>query len=469
MKPIWPVLFLAMAASVAAQQQRPPEFTRSAELALEGKGAIYALDLPIDAYRGIERRDLGDLRIQNGAGEFVPHALLRPASSERKQLAPTTLPFFPLLGPAGRAIDDLQVRVERRPDGGVKAFIASGDRAAPSRSTVAYIIDASASSESIHEVRFDWNAGPDGTSIEARIEASEDLKSWRAIGSGPLIVLRHGEAVLERRSIEVTPTKAKYLRVSWRPAPEGWNLSAVSAVPVDAVADTPRAWLRVPATAGAKPGEYVFELPVGLPVDRLRFELPQENTVAWTTLLAQPKSGGPERSIASTVLYRMEHKGQKLMSPDLEASTAGEQRLVLRVDSRGGGIGSGLPVLQAGYIPHRLVFVARGEPPFRAVFGNKEAAPAALAVHTIVPGYAADKPLPALASRFGEVRVREIVKPTGVDAARDYAAQLDEKKLWLWGSLILAVLVIVGMALKLSRQMPAPGEAPRLRPPGERN
>jgi hypothetical protein len=468
MRALWPIVLLSLAASASAQQ-RPPEFTRSAEFALEGKGAIYALDLPIEVYRGIERSDLGDLRVQNGAGEFVPHALLRPATGERKQAAPMTLPFFPLLGPAGRAIDDLQVRIERRPDGAVKAFIGTADRSAPARSTVAYILDASGAKDPIRELRFDWKAGSEGTSIDARVEASEDLKSWRAIGSGPLIVLRHGEALLERRSIEVTPTKAKYLRVSWRPAQEGWNLSSVSAFPVDAVSETPRAWLRVPGSAGAKANEYVFELPVGLPVDRMRFELPQENTVAWTTLLAQPKPGAPERSLATAVLYRMEHKGQKLLSPDLEIASAMASRLVLRVDPRGGGLGSGVPVLQAGYIPHRLVFVARGEPPFRAVFGNKEIVPAALAVHTIVPGYAADKPLPALASRLGEVRVREIVKPTGVEAARDYASRLDEKKIWLWGSLILAVIVIVGMALKLSRQMPAPGQPPRPRTPGETN
>jgi hypothetical protein len=44
---------------------------------------------------------------------------------------------------------------------------------------------------------------------------------------------------------------------------------------------------------------------------------------------------------------------------------------------------------------------------------------------------------------------------------------MDEKKLWLWGSLVLAVLVIVGMAFKLTRQMPAPGEPPKPRTPGE--
>jgi hypothetical protein len=253
-------------------------------------------------------------------------------------------------------------------------------------------------------------------------------------GSGPLIRLRHGDAVLERNAIQISPTKAKYLRVSWRPSQEPLKITAINASPVDAVAQTPRAWLRVQGTAGPKPGEYVFELPPSLPVDRLRFELPQENTVAASTVVAQPRAGGPERPITSVVLYRMEHRGQKLVNPDLEIGATAEPRWVLRVDARGGGLGSGTPVLHAGYVPHRLVFVARGTPPFRAQFGNKDAVPATLAVQTLVPGYAADKEIPALPARLGEVRTHEIVKPTAAEAARSYAGQIDEKKVWLWSA-----------------------------------
>ena len=74
---------LACASTVAAQPAQPLEFSRSAELTLEGRGAIYSLDLPLEMYRGLERRDLGDLRVQNAAAESVPHALVRPPSSER--------------------------------------------------------------------------------------------------------------------------------------------------------------------------------------------------------------------------------------------------------------------------------------------------------------------------------------------------------------------------------------------------
>lgn len=463
--------FVTLLVASAALAQQPPapklEFSRSAVFALEGKGAIYSLDLPIDVYKVLERRDLGDLRVQNGAAEIVPHAFVRPASSERKPAAPITLPFFALLGAPGKPVEDMTLKVERSPNGTVKAVVSTGERGpAAARRTVAYVVDASAAQSPLRELRFDWQPESESTTLDLRIEASDDLRSWRGAGSGVLIQLRQGDAVLERKAIEIAPTKANYYRISWR-GQDSWKLTGITARPVDAFSETPRAWLRVQGTAGPKPGEYVFELPASLPVDRLRFELPQDNTIASSVLVAQAKPGAPERLVTSGVLYRMELRGQKLANPDLDIPPTTEPRLVLRVDSRGGGLGSGMPVLQAGYVPHRLVFVARGEPPFRAEFGNKEAAPTALAVQTIVPGYSPDKEIPALAARLGEIRTHEILKPSGIDAARDYAGKMDEKKIWLWAALIAAVLLIVGMAFKLTRQMPKPGEPPKPPTPGE--
>jgi len=211
------LLVSLLAASAAlAQPTQAPEFARSAEFTLEGKGAIYSTDLPVEVYRGLERRDLGDLRVQNGAAEFVPHALVRPASSERKAAPSVTLPYFPLLGAPGRPVEDMTLRVERRPDGAVKAVVSTGERSAAPRRTVAYVLDASAATAALREMRFDWEPESESTSLDLRIEASDDLRSWRSVGSGVLMHLRHGDAILERRSVQLSPTKANYFRVSWR-------------------------------------------------------------------------------------------------------------------------------------------------------------------------------------------------------------------------------------------------------------
>ncbi len=458
---------LACLCPLALAADALPPFANSAPLALEGKGAVYALTLPEAAYRGIARRDLGDLRVLNGAGEVVPYALERVAPKEKTAGSVLGLAFFPLTVAPGKAIEDLTLRVERRPDGTVSAVVTPGARRTPERRVAGYLIDASAANAPMRELRFDWPAGPDGTALDARIEASDDLRSWRTVAAGPLLVLRRGETTLERRAIELPALRAKYLRLTWRPGQEDPKLGGVTAQFVDAATDTARAWLRVQGSAGAKSGEYLFELPPALPVDRLRLVLPQENTVVSAAFSTQERAGGPERALASAVLYRMEHGGQKLVNSDLHVPATAEKRWVLRVDPRGGGLGSGMPELHAGWLPHRLLFVARGEPPFKLVFGNPKAVAGAMPPHSLLPGAAANKPIEALAAKLGEVTTRELPAVTPVGTARGYFEQMDRKKLWLWGSMLLAVLVIAGMAWRLMREMPAPGEAPRPRTPGE--
>jgi len=461
-------LALLLLPPIALAADAPPLFANSAPLVLEGKGAVYALSLPESAYRGIARRDLGDLRVLNGAGEVVPYALERIAATEKTAGLTLGLGFFPLAAAPGKAIDDLTIRVERRPDGTISAMVkAGGVRGVPERRVAGYLIDASTTTSAMRELRFDWPAGPEGTSLDVRIDASDDLRAWRSVASGPLLVLRRGETTLERRAVELPALRAKYLRLSWRPGQEDPKLSGVTVQFVDAASDTARAWLRIPGSAGAKPGEYLFELPPALPVDRLRVVLPQENTVVSAAFSTQERAGGPERPRASAVLYRMEHGAQHLVNPDLQLAATAEPRWILRVDQLGGGLGGGLPELHAGWLPHRLLFVARGEPPFKLVFGNPKAVPAAMAVQSLLPGAASSKRIEALAAKLGEVTTREVPAESPMGAARGYFEQMDQKKLWLWSAMLLAVLVIVGMAWRLMREMPAPGEAPRPRPPGE--
>lgn len=461
------VLALLACPFAAAAAGKPPQFAHAAPLALEAKGAIYALTLPAEVYRGLARRDLGDLRVLNGAGEEVPHALERLAATERTAGATLALAYFPVFAPAGGQSEAVSMSVERRADGTLRAAIVSGDRRAAARGVVGYVIDASAASAALRQLRFDWPVGSEGGTLDVRIEASDDLRSWRPAGSGPLLVLRRGETVLERRTVDFAPVRAKYFRMSWRAGQGDPKLTGVTAQTVDASTDAQRAWLRFDGASGAKPGEYVFELPPSLPVDRLRFELPQQNTVVSAVLTTQDRPAGPERHVASAVLYRMEHGGEKLESPDLQIAATAEKRWLLRVDARGGGLGGGMPALNAGWLPHRLIFIARGDGPFQLVFGNADAASSAMAVTALVPGHASDKPVAALGAKLGAVATREIPALTPVVAARDYVDQMDRKKLWLWGSLLLAVLVIVGMAWRLTREMPAPGEPPKSRPPGE--
>src|SRR5262249_653148 len=161
-------------------------------------------------------------------------------------------------------IEETGLRAERRPDGTVTAILTPGEKRVAESRVLGYLIDLSAAKEAVKELAFSWPAGPEGTSLDARVEASDDLRASRTLASGPLIVLRRDETVLERRVLELPSVRAKYLRLSWRPVQEDPKLTGVEARFADASTDAARTWTRFAAAAGEKPGEYLFELPLGL-------------------------------------------------------------------------------------------------------------------------------------------------------------------------------------------------------------
>jgi len=58
---------------------------------------------------------------------------------------------------------------------------------------------------------------------------------------------------------------------------------------------------------------------------------------------------------------------------------------LLRVEQNNGGIGSGVPQLQAGWQPHQLLFVTRGNAPFQIAYGNSEIKPAEFRMQNVLP------------------------------------------------------------------------------------
>src|SRR5258706_15185347 len=76
-----------------------------------------------------------------------------------------------------------------------------------------------------------------------------------------------------------------------------------------------------------------------------------------------------------------------ITSPELQTGFTTDRYWLLRVDQRGGGIGAGGPKLEAGGVPHSLVFAARGAPPVQLAYGNPQAKPAAYGIEALIPGY----------------------------------------------------------------------------------
>ncbi|HKU70153.1 MAG TPA: DUF3999 domain-containing protein [Burkholderiales bacterium] len=463
-KHIFMCIFAVAAAGGAAAAERPADFAYGIPLEADGRDALYEVTLPAAVYRGVTRADLGDLRVFNGASEVVPYALRPRRTIDTETAAPVALTLFPLKAEAGASVDAISIHVRRSAGGGSSIDVTStGAKAGGEKRIVGYLADLTALDRALAAIEFDWQALPDGFAGKIRIDASDDLGSWSTlVSAAPLVSLEFGGQRLQQKRVELPQRKVRYLRFSWVQGAGAPEITSARGEPVSRTVEAPREWAPFEAAKGEKPGEYLFDLRGHHPVDRVRLQLPEVNTVVQLELLARDKAEAPWRSVTRGVAYRLRRDGNEIASPALQTGVAAERYWLLRVDPRGGGIGSGMPRIEAGWVPASLVFAARGEPPFQLAYGSREAKPAAYAIETLIPGY---RDAGGTKIRAAKTGAQQTMNPSSAQALaqRELGGEarvkeaIDWKRWSLWGALVAGVLVLGVMAWRLMRQMDGDG------------
>ena len=441
------VFLLLLSQSSAFGAERPEDFAYGMPIHADAQDALYELEIPAAVYRGVTRTDLGDVRVFNGQGEVVPHALRPQAAPSSDSGAAVSLPGFPIYGEVSDRIEDLNVRVEKRADGTIVSVRGQAKTSASKKPQRGYLLDASALRQAIQALRFEWQSGADGFVGSVRVEGSDDLSAWNTIADhAALVRLTFGGHQLEQNRVELRGGRFKYLRVSW---PENQrpleSLSVVAELAADVVSPR-RVWQTINGEAVAgQAGEYRYDFGGPFPFDRLRVDLPQLNSLVQLQILSRAKSDEPWRLQTSATAYRLRRDETEVSSPEIALTNVGERYWLLRVDQKGGGVGDGVPILQIGWPPQKLVFAARGAGPFQLVYGNSAAKAAMFPIDSLIPGYKTEAEFKVRTASLGE-------QVTLAGAAR-LRAQTDYKKWTLWGILILGVFVLAAMAYRLARQV----------------
>jgi hypothetical protein len=454
MKPLAAVL--ALLSCVAAAQDRLSDQPYTAPVAVGGADSHYRFTLPAAAYRGLARRDVGDLRVFNVAGEAVPYAILRRQAETVAPPPVRGVKLFPLYGDAAKGIEATQVRVARSASGTVVNVSTTPGQRAAQRQLLGYLLDVSDLKAPQEALLLQWTV-KGGFTGSARVEGSDDLKSWSAVVSNaPVLHLEHAGARLERNRIEMQGARAKFLRLSFRNVPADFTVKEIR---VELRADQTEPEREWQSLAGRdvkdRPGEVLFDTEGKFPVDRARLSLPQPNTVAQVQLLSRERSEDPWRSVAIATVYRLNRDGTELRSADIRFSANADRYWLLRVDQKGGGLGAGEARLGIGWLPHEVVFAARGAAPFTVAYGNKLAKSGALPVATVFPGYPEREVTAAAVARVGDIVGK--AEPSGLSDPGRYvrnAIDSGQAKQWLlWIALVIGVMLVVWMAFRLLRDL----------------
>jgi hypothetical protein len=441
------IFLLLLSQSSAFGAERPEDFAYGMPIHADAQEALYEIDIPAAVYRGVTRADLGDVRVFNGQGEVVPHSL-RPRAAASSEIGPAmSLPGFPIYGEVSDRIEDLNVRVEKRADGTIVSVHGQAKTSASKKRQRGYLLDASALKQAIQALRFEWQSGADGFVGSVRVEGSDDLSAWNTIADqAALVRLTFGGHQLEQNRVELRGVRFKYLRVSWPENQQPLESLRVVAEPAADVVSPRRVWQKINGEAVAgQAGEYRYDLGGPFPFDRLRVDLPQLNSLVQLQILSRAKNDEPWRLQARATAYRLRRDETEVSSPEIALTKVGERYWLLRVDQKGGGVGDGVPILQIGWPPQKLVFAARGAGPFQLVYGNSAAKGAVFPIDSLIPGYKTDAEFKVRTASLGE-------QATLAGAAR-LRAQTDYKKWTLWAILILGVFVLAAMAYRLARQV----------------
>ncbi len=443
------VAMVGMCAALAASaQEAPADFTHHVPLSVSGNGPWYRLELPLAVQLNARQADLADVRVFNAAGEPQAYALSRQSSQRTESRNVADVKWFPLY--AADTQESLPGVVMKTTTEGTLVEIKPSSAAKPGKQVLrGWVLDASAIKAPLQQLSLDWSREQEGFQ-RFSIEASDDLQRWEPWGEGQVARLSFADERVEQHDVSLAGRSARYLRLVWKGQAAPLLTSAKLVSATRSSLPMPLVWSQPLAGTRLKAGEYSWQLPTGLSVERLRIELKQPNTLAPVTLAGRSDAKQLWQPLNNGLLYRLTQNGQDVVQDELQLPGQVVTELKLQVDERGGGLGADAPALRFAVRATQLVFLARGEPPFSLALGNASVKAASLPLSTLIPDYSAER-LNTLgqAKVVGDVAVASPVVVAAVEDGPNW------KKLGLWAVLLLGVAALGAMAYSLLRKPPA--------------
>lgn len=438
-------LALWLLGSAACAQETPADFSVRVPLAVSGNGPWYRLELPLAVQLSARQADLSDVRVFNAAGEPQAYALSRQSSQRSESRTVTEVKWFPLY--AADTQQALPGVVMKSTTEGTLLEIRPSSAKGP-QVLRGWVLDASAIKAPLQQLSLDWSREHDGFQ-RFSIEASDDLQHWTPWGDGQVARLSFADERVEQHDVNLPGQSARYLRLVWQGQAAPLLTSAKLVSATSSSLPLPLVWSQPLAGTRLSAGEYSWQLPTGLNVERLRIELKQPNTLAPVTLSGRRDSKQAWQPLSNGLLYRLTSNGQEVVQDELQLPGQAVAELKLQVDERGAGLGVEAPALHFAVRSTQLVFLARGEPPFTLALGNAAAKAANLPLSTLIPDYSAER-LKALgqATVAGDAVVNTPVAAAAVESGPDW------KKFGLWAVLLLGVAALGAMAYSLLRKPP---------------
>ena len=446
-----------LSASALADPPRPDDFAFGFPIETAGESALWRLSLPEAVYRDVTRADLGDLRVFDRTGNAVPHTLRRSEALNAEAPPTVDLPFFPLYSAGAGIGGGRSVRIVTNDRGAI--IDVAGDGSAPDGAgrITAYLIDASALESIPRTLSLSWEGGTgEGFAVTVSLDSSDELSRWRSlVDKASLADLSFGDAKLTHRDIDLPVRKAKYLRLDWPAELQEVRVTAIRAAFPKERQPPPRHWLKLAdATITEEPPGLEFDSGGHWPVDRVRLAFLTRNAVLRSTLESRTRPDAKWRTHYRGLFYRLEHNGAELVGDPVKIAATADPYWRLDPGAKEGWPNGRAPVLELGWVPHDLTFVAQGEPPYTLAFGSAAIGPSTQPVDALLR-LIDKKQEPAL---IQSARVSQRTLLGGEGRLTPPLPPLPWKQWLLWAVLVLGVAFLAWMVRRLMKQLGEGGE-----------
>ncbi|WYD79996.1 MAG: DUF3999 domain-containing protein [Candidatus Electrothrix gigas] len=448
------------------------DFAYCMELSISGKSSMYRFILPATVYQGCTRADLGDLRVFN-SNYPVPYII---QSQNRKQTkrAAQALPFFPLFTETQDSKNNSNsnnnssppdLHIATNSQGTIIDIRQNGIPAKKNQIVTAYILDTSGLEEPADWLDFTWTGQDRHFSSSVRLERSSDLNNWQVqVRSAALAELDFGGHTLVRKRI-VMPQghqgmyQKTYLRLSWPAGQDGVTLTSVKAGYYQETETHPRDLLslhgEVLPIESKKPVteqgilRYQYDSKGFFPVDQLRIRLAEQNSLAQITVFSRANKKASWQRRTSLLAYRLLVDNVSLDSAILDLKRTTDRYWLLEMASNSGIRQA--PILELGWLPGQLLFLAQGEQPYTLAYGRASLKATRYQVDQLLRAVdpQREKKLVALA----QVGPEKILGGRERLVVAQEAQELPWRRWLLWLVLLAGVLIVGMMAFKLYREM----------------
>jgi len=443
------LFLIILSTSVMAEQNITAQHFSYKAALIGGQSSLRQFDLPKGVLQGMQRSDLGDLRIFSAEGQIVPHQFVR--SVTQKSIQKSDLIFYPFT--QQQAADPASIRIRIQQQNGQQSIDVQSNQAenqgAKRGNEFQYIIENSISQQGAKKplcsLRLSWKQPKPSMILALKIETSHNLQHWVTLTQNKNVSrLNFAGAQLLHSKIEIPCTRQRYLRLQWIKPEQNIKLLKITGDYYQASGHKVQ-WDNLGKPQVNKDGDWLFENNSVAAMDTLSFDAPSSGLLYKGQLFSRNNQKDKWRSQQGIIQYRLQMGEIALHSEPLTLYNGADKYWKLHLSSESQLTDQQLPEIKVSRQQQQIIYLAQGVAPFMLAYGNADITPANHSgINQLI------KTLRDTGTQPDPVTLGDTIAITD---QVEIATEIPWKVIGLWILLLLGTALMGFMAYSLYRQM----------------